>query len=176
MPLEQDEILILLLRGRAMLLAYIHAIVRDPHLAEDVFQEVSIISVKKRDTIQDEVHFQAWVRRTARLEAMNALRRQKKSPEPLCEGVLDLLDSHWDNQDDDRAAPRVEALRCCLQKLTPRAQRLVRLRYGEGISSQRLAETQGVAANTVYVALARIHRTLGECIRRRLASEGVAGV
>lgn len=173
MALEHDEVLKLLLRGRAMLLAYIQSIVRDPHLAEDIFQEVSIISVNKREMIQDEIHFRAWVRRTARLEAMNALRREKKAPEPLCEGVLDLLDSHWDNHDDDWAAARVEALRGCVQKLTPRAQRLVQLRYGEGISSQRLAETRGVAANTVYVALARIHRALAECIRRRLAAEGL---
>ena len=36
-----------ILRHRAVLHAYLRAIVRDPHLAEDLFQDVSIILMKK---------------------------------------------------------------------------------------------------------------------------------
>ena len=175
MGLSQDEVVRLLLAGRAMILAYVQSIVRDPHTAEDVLQDISILAVNKREAIADEVHFRGWIRRAARLEAMNVLCRQKKAPRPLSEPILDLLEGHWDNQDDDWSARRIEALGVCLKKLTPGSRQLVEMRYGEGIAGNRLAELLGKPTNTIYVAMSRIHRKLGECVRRRLASEGMTG-
>jgi RNA polymerase sigma-70 factor (ECF subfamily) len=176
MGLGRDEVLRLLLSGRAMVLAYIQSIARDRHLAEDIFQEISIVALNKRASIQDEVHFRAWIRRAARLETMNVLRREKKSPRALSEPVLQLLEGHWDNHDDDWSEQRVEALRGCLGTLTSNSRKLVRLRYSEGTSGKQLAEILGKPVNTIYVALARIHRKLGECVRRKLGKEGFGRV
>ena len=57
----------------------------------------------------------------------------------------------------------------CLEQLSPCAQNLVKLRYAEGVSGERLAEVVDRSLNTVYVALSRIHRSLGDCIKQRLA-------
>jgi len=64
MAIDQETLVVLLLRERIKLLAYIRAIVRDEHLAEDVFQETSALAVRKRAEIQDGQHFLAWMRRT----------------------------------------------------------------------------------------------------------------
>src|SRR4051794_21632754 len=48
-PIDQESLVIVLLRDRVKLLAYITAIVRDNHLAEDIFQEVALLAVRKRD-------------------------------------------------------------------------------------------------------------------------------
>jgi len=168
MPLEHDHVLRLLLSGRALLLAYIQTIVRDGHLAEDVFQEVSVLALNKRDEIADETHFRGWIRRAARLEALAALRKHERLPSALSEQVLDALEAQWDNYDNEWAARRVDALRQCLGRLTDNAQRLVRLRYHDGISGVALAEQFGKPVNTIYVALSRIHRTLADCVERQL--------
>jgi RNA polymerase sigma-70 factor, ECF subfamily len=39
----------------------------------------------------------------------------------------------------------------------------------DGISGPRLAEVVDRKLNAVYVALSRIHRSLGDCIKQRLA-------
>jgi RNA polymerase sigma-70 factor (ECF subfamily) len=170
MPLEHDQILRMLLGGRTLLLAYIQAIVRDVHLAEDVFQEVSVLAMNKRAEIVDETHFRGWIRRAARLESRCPLRQRHRVPSAVSEQVLDAREAHWVNYDNEWAAQRLEALRQCVASLTDNAQRLVRLRYQEGVSGVALAEQFGKPVNTIYVALSRIHRTLAECVERRIAA------
>ncbi len=163
--------MVLLLRERVKLLAYIAAIVRDDHLAEDVFQEVAVLAVRKRDEIRDAGHFLAWMRLTARHRALKVL-RQKRRCLFLDEALLDQMDEQWAERDATSASDLVEALAHCLEGLSPHARNLVRLRYVDGISGSRLAEVVDRSLNAVYVALSRIHRSLGDCIRQRLR-EGV---
>jgi RNA polymerase sigma-70 factor, ECF subfamily len=163
---------VLLLRERVKLLAYITAIVRDDHLAEDVFQEVAVLAVRKRDEIRDDRHFLAWMRLTARHRALKVL-RQRQHFLLLDEDLLDKLDEQWAERDASSASDLVDALAHCLEGLSPHARNLVRLRYADGISGMRLAEVVDRSLNTVYVTLSRIHRSLGDCIRQRLR-EGVS--
>jgi RNA polymerase sigma-70 factor (ECF subfamily) len=159
---------ILLLRERVKLLAYIRAIVRDGHLAEDVFQEVAVLAIRKRDEIRDGPHFLAWMRLTSRHTALKTLRHRQHQL-LLDESLLDRLDEQWAEHDSASSADLLEALRHCLERLSPHARNLVKLRYAEGVSGQRLAEVVDRSLNTVYVSLSRIHRSLGDCIRQRLA-------
>lgn len=173
MGLDQDTVLRLLLSQRAMLMGYILSIVRDAHLAEDVFQNVSLLVVKKSDSLQDEGSFPIWARKAARFEALNTLRKAERGAMLLDDAILDSLEAHWSAK--DAAAPAsVLALQGCLKKLTPRARQLVDLRYGEGLSGHGLAAKLTQPLNSVYVALSRIHRTLGECVRRQLTGEGLS--
>jgi RNA polymerase sigma-70 factor (ECF subfamily) len=157
----------LLLRERVKLLAYIRAIVRDHHLAEDVFQEVAVLAVRKGDEIRDGRHFLAWMRLAARHRALKAQRRQHQYL-LLDETLLDQMDDQWAEQDPSSASDLVETLRSCVERLSPYARNLVKLRYVDGLSGLRLAEVVDRTLNTVYVALSRIHRSLGECIKQRL--------
>jgi RNA polymerase sigma-70 factor (ECF subfamily) len=159
---------VLLLRERVKLLAYIRAIVRDDHLAEDVFQEVAVLAVRKREEIRDRRHFLAWMRLAARHRAMKLARRQHRYL-LLDEALLDQLDEQWAEHDMSSGTDLVEALRYCVERLSPHARNLVKLRYVDGISGLRLAEVVDRRPNAVYVALSRIHRSLGDCIKQRLA-------
>jgi RNA polymerase sigma-70 factor (ECF subfamily) len=150
-------------------LAYAGAIVRDDHLAEDIFQEVAVIAMRKREEIRDAAHFLGWMRQTARHRALKALRAMHRSP-TMEESLLDLMDEQWAEHDATPSGELMEALRRCLEELSPYARSLVRLRYVEGLSGGRLAEAVGRELNTVYVALSRTHRALADCIRRRVAT------
>ena len=169
MSMDQDSLLRLLLAHRAMLIGYITSIVRDPHLAEDVFQDVSLIILKKGHTVADERGFPPWARQVARLEALNAYRQAKRAPQPLGEEVLASLDAEWEAEDASAHPTETrDALRACLNKLTPRARRIVALRYDENLSGRNLARRLARPLNTVYVALSRIHRTLAACVKTEL--------
>jgi RNA polymerase sigma-70 factor (ECF subfamily) len=170
--IDQESLIILLLRERVKLLAYIRAIVRDEHLAEDVYQDVAVLAIRKCDEIQDSRHFLAWMRLTSRHRALKIL-RERRHHVLLDESLLDRLEEQWVEHDPQSSADLTEALRQCLERLSPRARNLVRLRYAEGISGARLAAGLDQSLNTVYVSLSRIHRSLGECIRRRLAEPEV---
>jgi RNA polymerase sigma-70 factor (ECF subfamily) len=169
MGLDPDRLLRLLLAQRGMLIGYIHAIVRDPHLAEDIFQDVSLIVMRKGGVLESEAAFPGWIRKTARFEAMNALRKYRKGTAALDDGLLDTLEGHWEAADAAEPRREVEALQKCIETLTPKVRKLVELRYRENLVGEKLAETLAQPLNTVYVALSRAHRRLGDCVRARLA-------
>lgn len=151
-------------------MGYALPIVRDFHLAEDVFQEASLIILRKGETLENESDFAPWARKVVRFEALNALRRQNKSPELLEPAILDLLEEAWGrNEDSERYAA---TLKECIEKLSPKAQRLLELRYVAGMPGNVLAEKLHQPANTIYVALSRIYRVLSACVKERLTSEG----
>ena len=79
---ESPETIRLLMAERERLFSYIWAIVGNIHLAEDVFQEVSLLVLQKRPEASDELQFRVWLRRTARYKAIEALRRQRIEPSP----------------------------------------------------------------------------------------------
>ena len=172
MPLAHDTIVRLLISKRATLMGYIRAIVHDDHLAEDIFQELSIAALQKRDQIKDEQHFGGWIRQAARIEAAMTLRKRGKAPFPLSAEVLDLIDPHWTAVENRSPAGTTKALRHCLAQLTPYARKLIELRYKDGKTGECLAEATGRKLNTVYVALSRAHGALAVCIREELAKEG----
>lgn len=167
--LDRDTAVRMLISGRSGLLGYIYSIVRDWSMADDIFQEVSILTLRKCDAIRDRQHFGGWVRSAARLEAMNVLRRHNRSPRPMGDAVLDLLDSAWNAADAAVPSDQLELLRTCMERLTARARHLLHLRYTEGLKGQALAEFLGQPSNTVYVALSRIHQQLGKCVEQGLA-------
>jgi RNA polymerase sigma-70 factor (ECF subfamily) len=168
MPTDQDQAIKALMAERAPLLGYIRAIVGDPHLAEDVFQEVVLVVVKK-GAVQGSGHFQAWVRTIARYESLAALRRRHAFV-PFDDALLDAFDAQWAAcEEAEPHRPAVDALRACLERLSPTSRRLVAAKYEHARSGEQIAAEIGRPVNTVYVALTRIHKALADCVRGRLA-------
>ena len=168
MALSRDALLRGLLSQRDEILSYIRVIVGDPHLVEDVFQEVALAAAGNTAEINDQEHLDGWLRTTARFKALNAARRAKR--ELLCDdAMLDTLDEHWRDTDDN---PELEALRACCERLPPASRRLLALRYEHGHDGAAMAAAIGRPLNTIYVTMSRIHRALVDCVRQRLAAGG----
>jgi RNA polymerase sigma-70 factor (ECF subfamily) len=169
MTFDHDQAIKALMAERAPLLGYIRAIVGDPHLAEDVFQEVVLVVVRKGGAAGAEERFPAWVRTVARYEALAALRR-RHAHVPFDDALLDALDAQWSAcEEAEPTRPAVEALRQCLGRLSPTSRRLVTAKYERACSGDEIAAEIGRPVNSVYVALSRIHKALADCVRNRLA-------
>lgn len=159
-----------LLRHRPATVAFVRAILVDAHLAEDIFQDVSMLAVEKRAQFNDENHLAAWLRTAAKHRALNAIRDRKAGPIHLDADVVESLDAHWPNPPGD-SGEISEALAACLDELSDYARKLITLRYEQELSGQRLADAVGRNAATVTVALSRTRRTLHNCIRARLEGD-----
>lgn len=175
MPLQQDIVVQLLLQHRGKLLGAIRAMVADEHLAEDIFQEVSIAAVNKCHEIVDVEHFGPWIRCAARLQSLMALRNRNRLPRALTEEVLDALEAHWQRLDRTMDSDMTEALNRCVDRLSPYAKKLIEARYTDGKRGGDLAAALRRSLNTVYVALARVHHTLRDCLKRQIVEEAARG-
>ncbi|NNE34903.1 MAG: sigma-70 family RNA polymerase sigma factor [Rhodothermales bacterium] len=170
--MAEDIVIRFLVSHRSHLLAFIRGIVRDRDVADDVYQEVCVSVVLKRDEIEDEDHLRNWCRQAARFKAIDVLRKQNSQAFVMDQAVLDLVEADLTQREDGVVDRHRGALRACLEQLSPYVQELLRLRYGEGLSGVRLAEALDRQVNTVSVALSRAHNTLETCIRTRLADSG----
>lgn len=169
--LPPDQITATLLRERLALTAYIATVTRDFHLAEDIFQDVCVKAVGKGGDFDSPEHLMNWARVSGRHRAIDVLRTRDGKVIGLSEEMLAALEPVWPEGEAAQGSASIEALRKCLERLTPNNKEIVRLRYFEGRAGQQVAEAMGRKLETVYQALARIHRTLGDCVRQRLASE-----
>lgn len=169
--MEHESTLRILVSDRARLLAYVWSMVRDEHVAEDLYQELLVVAMGRVETFGDSVHLLKWSRVTLRNKALEHLRRQRKAPLPLAGDVLDLLEGHWSETDALDSAEMTVALRHCLSLLTSKARQLVELRYGQGLRGTEIAQVTDRKPHTIYVALSRAYKTLAECISGRVSKE-----
>jgi RNA polymerase sigma-70 factor (ECF subfamily) len=167
--LPPEQITATLLRERLALTAYIATVTRDFHLAEDIFQDVCVKAVGKGEDFASSQHVINWARVAGRNRAINALRARDGKVVGLSEEMLAALEPVWPEGEVAQGSARIEALNHCLGRLTPNNKEIVRLRYFEARPCQQVADALGRKIETIYQALARIHRTLADCVKHRLS-------
>lgn len=168
MAISPEQLVQTLIEERVKVQAFIRSIVPDYHLAEDVFQEVSMLAFREAPNINDREHLLAWVRRAARHRAINAAKRSHRQSLPLDEELASILEESWQKLDKKSVSESAEALEKCLGLLSPFARRLIHLRYTEGLTGDQLAGQVQRSTPSTYVTLSRVHRSLEKCIRERL--------
>lgn len=165
--LTREETTAILLEERLLLVAFIGMIARNYHLAEDIFQELCIKAIVRENAFESREHLLKWARISGKGRAINALRATSTQYDDLDAKTLEALADSWPDSQHLHADDPTEVLAGCLKELTEHNRRIVRMRYFEGYSGHEIAEMLGRKLSAVHQALARIHKTLGECIRRR---------
>jgi RNA polymerase sigma-70 factor (ECF subfamily) len=166
MGLNENTVAQVLLRERVRISAAVVGILRDPHAADDIFQQVVLQALEGRDQFREPEHLLAWALRAARHRALDAV--QKRAARCLDPAVLELLEQDWASSED--VSPRVDALHRCLDKLPEPARELLRLRYEDDLRCAAVADRLGRSVDAVYQNLSRIHRQLRQCVERQLSA------
>lgn len=169
--LPPDQITAALLRERLALTAYIATVTRDFHLAEDIFQDVCVKAVGKGADFGSPEHLMSWARVMGRHRAIDVLRTRDGKVIGLSEEMLATLEPVWPEGEAAQGSASLEALRKCMDRLTPNNKEIVRLRYFESRPCQHVADALGRKLETIYQSLARIHKSLADCVKQRLATE-----
>lgn len=152
-------------RSRARMRSFAYTIVRDEQLAEDVVQEVGLSLASRLPEVDDLSHFERWLLRVTRHRAIDCYRQRRGQPVALSEGALAAIEDSFAEEGEGETTA---ALARCVAKLSRYGQQLVRLRYREGLIGAALARRLKRKPNAVYVALSRVHKELGACVRRQL--------
>jgi RNA polymerase sigma-70 factor (ECF subfamily) len=110
-----------------------------------------------------------WARLAGKNRAIDILRVRDGRYVGLSDEMLSLLAQDWPNL--STADVMQEALDHCITHITANNRELLRLRYFESRNCSDVAAIMGRKIETIYQALARLHKTLGDCIRGRLRTE-----
>ena len=154
------------------LYSYLVTLLGSPSQAEEVFQEVCVVLWRELETFELGTDFVKWVAVIAHNQVRKHRRNNKKAGFHLNEETFEYMAKVAVNR-ADLFDYRRDALRTCLDKLSPEDRQLVNQCYNDSSSSfKTVASRLGRPENTVYKALNRIRRALHQCIDRKLSSGG----
>ncbi|HYE08181.1 MAG TPA: sigma-70 family RNA polymerase sigma factor [Planctomycetota bacterium] len=160
----------LILRHEARVRLYAAQVAPRPDLAEDVAQRAFVLALQHLDRFDPDRDFVLWmqgiVRNVARQEWERLARRSRIERDDLAAWIEQAAGEHAADADAD--APRLEALRGCVEALAPRAREMIALRYGLGVACAEVADRVGTGVDAVKMALMRIRRTLRDCVVARV--------
>jgi len=172
-------------RTRRPLHRYILGMVGNPHLAEDVFQDVWLRAVRNLHRYHNR-HLQAWLFRIARNRVIDITRKKKEDfsiQQPLGSGEEPVtLETFLASSDigpsrlaDDRELG--QRIRAAVALLPPEQREVFVLRMESGLPFKEIADLQEVSINTalgrMQYALRRLRETLAEDGRHHALSGDV---
>jgi RNA polymerase sigma-70 factor (ECF subfamily) len=150
-------------RYHRQLYAYLFAMLRSPHAAEDVTQDIFVKLHGNIGSYRFQSPFHHWLFRLARNQAIDHLRREKVrrvtslDAEPI-EGVPlkeRVAAKGQDAAGDALSAERAEAVRAAVKGLPPSFREVVVLREWEDLAYEEIAERLDLSVGTVKSRLFR---------------------
>jgi RNA polymerase sigma-70 factor (ECF subfamily) len=162
---DREEFVRLLVKHELYVRAYILSLVPSWADADEIFQETCVRLYQQIDEWDPSRSFRAWACTVAYYEVLShrKLARQRRSR--FADEIVEAIANQYETEPDD-LGPRSEALRTCLEKLSPENRRLLDLIYRDDLSVEQVAERSNRTAAATYKALARVRKLLRDCVER----------
>ena len=160
----------LFVQHQPQIYGYIRTLVFRSADAEDVLQDTASVLWQKFDEFRPGSSFLAWGLEVARYQVMQFQQQKRRESRHFSESFARRLADATLVQSKRLAAPR-ETLDECLGKLPAPDRNLFECRYHADVTAMDLARQLAKPPTTVYNALARIRRSLVECLTRAFAKE-----
>jgi RNA polymerase sigma-70 factor (ECF subfamily) len=167
-----DRYAVLVCQYRNRLFAYLLTLVGDRQDAEDLLQEVFMLTWRKFDEYEQGSDFMAWAGRIAYLSAKNFKRKRQRRVSLLDADAMKLVADDAVDMVPQLVARR-DALQYCLSKLPERERALLVNRYESGGSVSAAAAATSRSYEAAKKALVRIRGRLRDCIDTRVRAEAL---
>jgi RNA polymerase sigma-70 factor (ECF subfamily) len=172
MPLSEKEILRFLMQSRERISAAAWLVVKDAHVAEDIFQNTVLKAVTKDVSFEAEAALFSWAFITARRDSLNWCRKHGRESVGIDEDILTLIHQDWQNDHLNPKGNRFEVLRDCMEEMPQKSEKILRLRYFEGLSCGEIADSISITLDAVYKRISRIQNSLRKCVELKMQPGG----
>lgn len=171
--MKESTFVKLLMEHRAMLHSFVYAVVRNPHVTEDILQEVSVVLWSKFSEFQEGTNFGAWARSVAYREILVARRSEARAHRHFDDACAQAILAAYDrrSREVDTTGHRT-ALRQCLDSIGGDLRKVIHCRYSLQMSSREIARKFARTAQAIDALIYRGKKLLSECVRGRLDSRG----
>lgn len=172
MPDHSKKLFEMLVReNEGALMAYIRTFVRDPELADDIFQETLLTGWSKIDEFDQSRPLKPWLRGIALNQCRNAWRSKSRDVLVFSDGMAEMVEStirSIDQGTGDEWRDKSEVMRDCVNHLAPKSRDLIRRRYEENQNAVRIAKETSTTATAIRKQLQRVRKTLADCFGRKI--------
>jgi RNA polymerase sigma factor (sigma-70 family) len=150
------------------LMAFIHAMLHDYHVSQDIFQETWLQLVDAMEKGVEIRDVQKWSRGAARNLILKHWRAQRSGAGGLVvvnSELLDLAAAAFEEQDSrsEYWETRRRALSDCMAQLPPQSREILVLKYERQLSAAAVAKRLHKTAEAVLMILSRLRKLLARC-------------
>jgi len=147
---------------------YCREALRDPVLAEDIQQHVFIAAFRDLPKFNRRSTVRTWLFAIARNRVLDAAKSRRRAQSHIDgDDATSVPDPHLSPGDLIDDARLRDALRACLEQLTPRVQSALLLRFQQGITFEAMAAVCNEKPGTLQAQVTRALPVLRTCIERR---------
>jgi RNA polymerase sigma-70 factor (ECF subfamily) len=163
-----------LLQHRGTLYGFIYSLVTDVVVAEEIFQEVSVVAMEKErrgdEVIREPIK---WLKEVVRRTVHAGYRtRQGRVVSVDPDYLQQVVETFRAEPAVEQRQDRLAALGDCLEHVSPANRDVLRRRYVAGNSYEEISKDLQRTPGGLRVLVHRLQRELADCIGRRLAAEG----
>lgn len=163
-----NEFVSLYSRCQRQIYVYVRSHVPSAADCDDVVQNVATVLWQKFDTYKPEKSFVRWAFGIARLEVLKHRQRQGRQAMGLRMELVDLIAKET-MEISETADSLSDALRRCVEKLSPLSRVVLRQRFEAGKSVPEIAAAFHRSERSVYQTLRTIYDTLYDCVQAETA-------
>jgi RNA polymerase sigma-70 factor (ECF subfamily) len=137
---------------------------------KEILQQTSVVLWRKFDQFEEGTSFKSWAFKIARYEALNYLKKQRRSKLVFCDETLELL-AHEDPREEEVLEIQRHALNVCLKKLSPEQREILSECYEEKQTIKEVARKRRRTLEGLYKMVQRMRASLLECVQREMHAE-----
>ena len=167
---KHAEFLKIFMSNRHDIQAFILGMVRNSSVAEDIFQNVSIILWEKFDSYEPSLSFKAWARGIASNKVLQYWQKEKRSSEVFSPEFMNSILAAYTRTDSNTNA-MLSALKSCKEKLPEKQNRLLEFKYFKKYKLNQISEEIGKSLAATQKSLSRIRFSLQDCIKKQMSQE-----
>jgi RNA polymerase sigma-70 factor (ECF subfamily) len=168
--LRTDEFVSLYTSCQRQLYVYVRSHVPSAADCDDVLQNVGAVLWEKFAEFRPDQDFSHWAFGIARFEVLKLRQKQSQRVIGFRADLLDLV-AHETAETSRNADVLSEALRKCVEKLSPWSRVVLRQRFEAGKSVREIADGFGRTENAIYKTLQGIYDVLYDCVQTEQAGE-----
>lgn len=135
-----------------------------PHLIDEIVQDTFIFSYNNIDRFKVNSNFQGWLRTIADNKLKSAIQKFARTDRNKKRYHEIKMIQSSQNRLHTKEDPRLERLERYKEQLTPRLQKLLRLKYEEELSTIEISEAMNKSMSWVRTNLCRIRTSLKKCM------------
>jgi RNA polymerase sigma-70 factor, ECF subfamily len=168
---ENKELTVFWAQSQPTIAAFIHSLVPNFQDADDILQNVAVVTVEKFEQFDRNRSFSAWAIGIARNLILKHYSQNGKKRAILDIEAIEKVAQVYEHESQslhDQRESMEKALKKCLMQLKGKWKKIVDMHYMDELSPARIAQQLSMTPNNVFVSLHRIRLALKKCAEHQL--------
>lgn len=168
---KNKELAVFWAQSQPTIAAFIHSLVPNFQDADDILQNVAVITVEKFEKFDRNRSFSAWSNGIAKNLILKYYSGKGKERAILDINAIEKIAHVYEEESrsiHDQKESLEKALKKCLSRLEGKWKKIVDMHYMDEFSPARIAQQLSMTRNNVFVSLHRLRLSLKQCVKREI--------